>query len=108
MEITSQQLSVLERLTKHGFDIVAFPMYESYVGVRKGNCAALLAPLDSGGFQMFGQPSYLIGGKLGVKTFQSDGHYFVSKKEKIAATPERTRELENFQAELAENLLPLV
>lgn len=106
MEITAQQISVLERLKSSGFDIVAFPMYESYVGVRKGNCAALLAPQDSGGFQMFGQPSYLVDGKLGVKTFQGDGHYFVSKKEKLAATPERTKELDSFEAELAENLLP--
>ena len=81
-------------------------MYENYVGVRKGNCAALLAPLGSGGFNIFGQPSYLVDGKFGVKTFQGDGHYFVSKNEKLAATPERTKELEEFAAELAESLLP--
>ena len=106
MEITSQQISILERLKTQGFDIVAFPMYENYVGVRKGNCAALLAPLDSGGFNLFGHPSYLVDGKLGVKTFQGDGHYFVSKKEKLAVTPERARELDAFEAELAESLLP--
>lgn len=82
-------------------------MYENYVGVRKGNCAALLAPLDSGGFSVFGHPSYLVNGKLGVKTFQGDRHYFVSKSEKLAATPERNKEIEDFAAELAENLLPI-
>ena len=106
MEITAQQISILERLKNNGFDVVAFPMHESFVGVRKGNCAALLAPQDSGGFHIFGHPSYLIDGKLGVKTFQGDGHYFVSKKEKLAATPERTKELDDFEAELAQNLLP--
>lgn len=106
MEITPQQISILDRLKSQGFDVVAFPMYENYVGVRKGNCAALLAPQDSGGFHLFGNPSYLVEGKLGVKSFQGDGHYFVSKNDKLAATPERTKELDDFEAELAESLLP--
>jgi hypothetical protein len=106
MEITPQQISILERLKSHGFDVVAFPYYENYVGVRKGNCAALLAPLGSGGFSIFGHPSYLVNGKLGVKTFQGDGHYFVSKNEKVPATAERSKEIDAFAAELAESLLP--
>jgi hypothetical protein len=106
MEITPQQASILQRLKAHGFDIVAFPLYENYIGIRKGNCAALLAPIGSGGFNVFGHPSYIIDGKLGVKTFQGDGHYFVSKNEKLAATPERSKELDDFAAELAEDLLP--
>lgn len=106
MEISAQQISILERLGAHGFEIVAFPMYESYVGVRKGNCAALLAPQDGGGFQLFGRPSYLVNGKLGVKAIQGDGHYFVSKNEKVAVTPERAKELDEFEAALAEDLLP--
>jgi hypothetical protein len=81
-------------------------MYESYVGVRKGNCAALLAPQDAGGFQLFGRPSYLVNGKLAVKFFQGDGHYFVSKNDKLAATAERAKELDEFEAALAEDLLP--
>jgi hypothetical protein len=106
MDITPQQAAVLQRIIGQGFQIVAFPMYESYIGVRKGNCAALLAPQASGGLSIYGQPAYLIGGNFGVKMFEPDGHYFVSKKEKLAATPERTRELEEFSAELADALLP--
>lgn len=106
MEITAQQISILERLRSHGFQITAFPMYESYIGVRKGNCAALLAPQEAHGFQLFGRPSYLVNGKLGVKFFQGDGHYFVAKNEKLAATPERAKELDEFEAALAEDLLP--
>jgi len=106
MEITPQQAAVLQRLIGCGFQIVAFPMYESYVGVRKGNCAALLAPQTSGGLSVYGQPSYLVGGNFGVKMLRNDGHYFVSKKEKLAATPERSRELEEFSAELSDALLP--
>jgi hypothetical protein len=106
MDITPQQAAVLQRIIGQGFQIVAFPMYESYIGVRKGNCAALLAPQASGGLSIYAQPAYLIGGNFGVKMFEPDGHYFVSKKEKLAATPERTRELEEFSAELADALLP--
>ena len=43
MDLTPQQLAILARLQQRGFEVVAFPMYESYVGVRKGNCGALLA-----------------------------------------------------------------
>jgi hypothetical protein len=38
---------------------------------------------------------------------QSNGHWFVRKKEKIQATPERTAELDAFAAELANALLPV-
>jgi hypothetical protein len=107
MEITSQQVSLLELLGAHGFQIVAFPMYENYVGVRKGNCAALLAPQGSARFSIYGQPAYLVGGSFGVKMFQSDGHFFVSKKEKVAVTPERNKELDDFAAELSSALLPV-
>jgi hypothetical protein len=106
VDITPQQAAVLQRLIGHGFEIVAFPMYEGYVGVRKTHCAALLAPQAGGGFSIYGQPAYLVGGNLGVKMFHPDGHYFVSKKEKVAATPERVKELEAFAAKLADALLP--
>jgi hypothetical protein len=106
MEITAQQASILERLHGHNFQIVAFPMYENYIGVRKGNCAALLAPQGSGGFGVYGRPTYLVSGNLSAKMIQGDGHYFVAKKDKLEATPERAKELEAFAAELAEALLP--
>jgi len=38
---------------------------------------------------------------------QSDGHWFVRKDERVAATPERTSELDAFAAELANALLPV-
>ncbi len=107
MELTAQQVAVLDRLRSHGMDVVAFPMYESLVGVKRGNCAALLAP-DEGGFRLYGSPSYLIGGQLSAHTIQSGGHWFVRKNEKLEATPERRTELDGFAAELAEILLPVV
>lgn len=108
MELTPQQTGILTNLQKRGFIVVAFPMYESYVGVRKGNCGALLAPDGSHGFTVYGEPSYLVSGQPSARMIQSDGHWFVRKQEKVPATPERTAELENFAAELADALLPVV
>ncbi len=107
MDITPNQLSILTRMQERGFEVVAFPMYESYVGVRKGNCGALLTPSGSDGFTLYGEPSYLVAGGLSARIIQSDGHWFVRKKEKIAASPERTAELESFAAELVNALLPV-
>ncbi|MDE3169894.1 MAG: hypothetical protein KGL75_07120 [Acidobacteriota bacterium] len=107
MELNAQQIAVLDRLRSHGIDVVAFPMYESLVGVKRGNCAALLAPTGDGSFRMYGNPSYLVAGQLSAHTIQSDGHWFVRKNEKLEATPERRAELEEFAAELAEILLPV-
>jgi hypothetical protein len=107
MELTQQQVSFLNQLRSRGFDIVAFPMYENLVGVRKGHCGALLAPDGATGFKLYGEPTYLIGGQPSARMIQSDGHWFVRKKEKVQATPERTAELEAFAAELANALLPV-
>jgi hypothetical protein len=107
MEITSDQREILNRLVSRGYQIVAFPMYENYIGVRKGNCGALLAPEASSGFTLYGEPSYLVGGQPSARAIQSDGHWFVRKKDKVAATSERTAELDSFAAELANMLLPV-
>ncbi len=107
MELTAQQLGILNRLQQGGFEIVAFPMYESYVGVRRGNCGALLAPAGSDAFTLYGEPSYLVAGGLSARTIQSDGHWFVRKKDKLEVTPERTAELDSFAAELVNALLPV-
>jgi hypothetical protein len=108
MELTPRQIAALNRLHSRGFEIVAFPMYASYVGARKGNCAMLLAPLDGGSFSVFGAPAYLIDGNLGVRIAGKDGNWFVWKKFRVEATPERIAELEAFARALAEALLPAV
>jgi hypothetical protein len=105
MELTPQQIAVLQTLHARGFEIVAFPMYASYVGARKGNCAALLAPVDGGAFRIFSTPAYLIEGNLGLRVTAKDGDYFVWKKNRVEATPARKAELETFSAALAEALM---
>jgi hypothetical protein len=107
MELTPAQIAVLERLHSRGLEIVAFPMYESVVGIRKGNCAALLTPAGPNAFTIQGQPTYLIGGNLSARVVHTDGHYFVRKQEQLEATPERLAELAAFTAELTDAILPV-
>jgi len=99
-ELTDAQLAVLERLRARGFSFVAFPLYASKIGVRKGNCAALLDPVGGGGLRLFGDPCYLVGGNLSVQVTQGDDKAFVWKKDRLPATPERLEELGRFAEEL--------
>jgi hypothetical protein len=105
MDLTPQQISILERLHQREFQIVAFPMYANYIGVRKGNCVALLAPVTTDKFTLYGQPSYLIAGNFGVRMTRGGRDWFVWKKEKLEVTPERLAELDAFSTELAAMLL---
>lgn len=108
MDLTRQQAEVLQRLDAQGFQIVAFPMYASYIGVRKGECVALLAPVPSGGFTIFGAPTCMVGDNLGARVTRGDGDFFVWKNEKLEATSQRTSELDQFSAELTSTLSPSV
>jgi hypothetical protein len=106
MDLSPQHLAILQRLHLAGFEIVAFPMYANYVGARKGNCAALVAPVASRGFTIFGMPAYLIGGNFSVRVRRDGREFFVWKKESLEATAARLAELEAFAAELSQALLP--
>lgn len=108
MELTPQQIGILERLQKREFQTVAFPMYANHIGVRKGNCAALLAPVAAGGFSVFGSPAYLVGGNLSVSIDRDGQKWFVWKKERLEAAPSRLMELAQFTSELADCLLPAI
>jgi hypothetical protein len=105
MELTAEHVARLERLHAHGFAIVAFPIYASYVGVRRANCAALVVPVASGGFQLFGRPSVLIGENFSARVKKQGREWFVWKREKLEATPERVEELRAFEEELTRYLL---
>ena len=102
-EISPQQIAILERMVVKGFSVVAFPLYANAVGVRKGSCAALLDPVANGGFRVFGEPCVLLAGNLTVRIKERGKTWFVWKKQRLEATPERLAELANFVAEL--NLL---
>ena len=99
-EFSPQQIGFLERLVAKDFILVAFPLYANAVGVRKGSCAALLDPIPSSGFRVFGEPCILLGGNLTVRITEKGKSWFVWKKQRLEATPERLLELESFVTEL--------
>jgi len=104
LQFTPQQVAALERLGARGFAPAAWPMYERQVGVRKGNCAALLAPVEGGGFRI-AATGYLVAGQLGVKITRGERMLYVWKKHEIEATPDREAELQHFVQELRDALL---
>ncbi len=105
MDLTRQQIAIVERLQGRDFHIVAFPMYANYIGVRKGNCAALLAPAAAGRFTLHGQPAYLVGGNFSVRITREGRSWFVWKKEKLEVTAARLAELEAFATQLSQLLI---
>jgi hypothetical protein len=106
VELTATQIATLQALHARGFQIVAFPMYASHIGIRLGNCAALLTALGSGTFDVLGVPTFMIGDNLAVRVKDGPRDFFVWKQEKLEATPERLAELADFSSELSSALLP--
>jgi len=104
VELSPQQMQVAERLFAAGFRPIAIPPYESALCMRKGNCAALLAPVPNAGLKLLAPPSFLVEGNLSVKLKRGPGEVFVWKKQEVEATPERLKELESFRRELTELL----
>jgi hypothetical protein len=101
VELSPQQMKIIERLFEAGFRPIAIPPYESALCMRKGDCAAVLAPVPNGGIKLLALPSYLVDGNLSVKLKRESGEVFVWKKKEINATPERLNDLESFRRELA-------
>ena len=108
MEFSPQQIDILQRLIAQEFQIVAFPLYANAVGVRKAEYAALLDPIGSGGFRLFGEPCVLLDGNLTVRVTEKGKSWFVWKKQRAEATPERLMGLNGFVAELQLLLEPHV
>jgi hypothetical protein len=103
-ELTPQQIRIVERLFANGFRPIAIPPYESALCMKKGECAAILAPVPDGGLKLLAPPSYLVEGNLSVKLKRDSGEVFVWKKKEVKATPEKLKELESFRRELTELL----
>jgi hypothetical protein len=105
-EFSSEQIAILERLGSHGFVPVALPLYANAIGIRRGNCVALLKPLDAGGFLLYGEPCILLDGNLTVRITREGRSWFVWKQKRREATPELLSELESFVSELESLLTP--
>jgi hypothetical protein len=100
-ELTPQQMKTLERLFAAGYRPIAIPPYENALCVRRGECAALLAPIPNGGLRLLAAPTYIVDGNLSVKLQRGKSEVFVWKKKELEATPERSQELESFRHDLA-------
>lgn len=107
LELSSEQIAVLERIAKNGFTIVAFPLYASAAGVRRGDCAALLAPVAQNGLRLLGEPCWMIDGNLTVRIRRNDRDLFVWKKQAVEVTPGRIAELAAFRRDLDQLLTPI-
>jgi hypothetical protein len=103
-ELTPKRMRVVERLFAAGFRPIAIPPYEKALCVHRGECAALLAPVEDGGLQLLSAPTFLVKGNLSVRVKRPNGEVFLFKKDELAATPERLRELEAFRLDLKELL----
>ena len=104
VEPTPQQMQTMERLFEAGFSPVAIPPYENAVCLKRGDCAAVLAPVPNGGLKVLAPPSYLVAGNLSVKLKRGSGEVFVWKKNEVEATPDRLEELARFKRELMQIL----
>jgi hypothetical protein len=102
-ELTNVHLAILERLRGRGFQFMALPLYEHKIGVRKGNCAALLDPVPEG-LRVFGAPAYVVAGNFSVVIHAGAERFFVWKQNRVPATAERLEELERFGRELSDLL----
>jgi hypothetical protein len=104
LELTPQQMQLVERLFAAGFRPIAIPPYENALCMRKGDCAAVLAPVPNGGLRLLAPPAYLVEGNLSVKLKRGAGELFVRKKKEVEATLEKLKELDSFRAEITEIL----
>jgi hypothetical protein len=104
LELTQRQMQVLEQLFMAGFRPIAIPPYENALCVHRGECAAVLAPVENGGLRLLAPATFLVGGNLSVRLKKAAGDVFVWKKKEIPATEERLKQLEEFRMALVEIL----
>jgi len=100
VELTPLQMQTMERLFAAGFQPIAIPPYESALCVHRGECAAVLAPVENGGLRLLAPPTVMVDGNLGARLKRGSGDVFVWKQKEVPATPERLKELEAFRTEL--------
>jgi len=93
-------MRVVERLFGAGFRPMAIPPYESALIMRKGECVALVGPVEGGGLKLLAPVTFLVDGNLSVRLKKSTGDVFVWKKKEVVATEEKLKELEEFRVEL--------
>src|SRR5262249_9022864 len=63
-DLSERQIQVLQRLFEAGFRPIAIPPYESALCLRRGECAAVLAPIENGGLRSRAPAAVLVGGEI--------------------------------------------
>ena len=106
LDLAPGQFAILEQLALRGFTIASFPLYGNAVGVRRGDCAALLAPAPNASFALLGEPGYLLKGNLAVAVIRGGRKLYAWKKDSIEATEQREEELRRFREDLLAILDP--
>jgi len=104
LALSPAHIAILERIVAQGFTPVAFAMYASAIGVRRGSFAALLVPADEAALKMMGEPCYVIGGNLAVRARRQGRAVFVWKDKSVEATQELLQEMSRFSDDLAKLL----
>jgi hypothetical protein len=104
MDLTHTQMQILERLFESGFRPIAIPPYEKALCVHRGECAALLAPIENNGLRLLAPATLMVDGNLSVRLQKRTGDVFVWKKTEIPATEQRLLDLEQFRKDLEEAL----
>ena len=99
-ELSPLQMQTMERLFAAGFRPIAIPPYESALCVHRGECAAVLAPVENGGLRLLAPATVMVDGNLAVRLKRAAGDVFVWKKKEVPATAELLKELGTFRAEL--------
>src|SRR5260370_18069874 len=97
LELSPQQMQVIERLFAAGFRSIAIPPYESALCMKKGNCAGVLAPVPNGGIKLLTPPSDPVGGNLNVRLKRGSGVVFVWRRKEWEAAKGTLIELELFR-----------
>jgi hypothetical protein len=61
---------------------------------------AMLGPVANGGLRLLAPATVMVDGNVSVRLNRPSGDVFVWKKQEVAATEERLRELEKFREQL--------
>ena len=101
LALTPGHIAILERAVAQGFRPTAFALYASAIGLRRGSFAALVVPEGETALKVMGEPCYVMGANLAVRTRRKGREVFVWKDKLVEVTAELREELAQFSGDLA-------